>query len=253
MQSASASACRCSAPPRRERVPVRPCLPTRRTTVGERRVVPIRPQELFCVGASRMHSQEKLRKYLKDGLPPQWSLSRLSKHLGYNHAYLQQFLNRNTPKELDPRDIQRIVEATGVDEVALGVAAQPTETSRMLSRLREVPEYDALASAGGGISLDEQRRGNWPFLAEYIESELRLRGSALAITQVKGDSMEPTLRSGDRILIDMSDKNVSQPGLFALWDGDGRVVKRVERIPAADPPTLVLKSDNPLHSEYRVP
>lgn len=204
-----------------------------------------------------MHNQDKLRKFLREGLPNGWSLASLSRQLGKNHAYLQQFVTRNVPLELDDRDIARIIEATGVDESVIGVS--PTRAlSKSLSglgpRIREVSEYDALASAGGGISLDgEAERGRWPFLTEYIDSELRLRGSELALISVKGDSMEPTLRSGDRILIDLTDRNVSQPGLFVLWDGDGRVVKRVERIPASQPPRLSLRSDNPLHGEYQVP
>lgn len=198
-------------------------------------------------------TMEKLRAYLanKERVP---NLSALSKRVGKNHAYLQQFIKRGVPKTLPPRILARIVEELGIDEIEFGLSSSAHPANLRTARYREVSEYDALASAGGGISLDGEREtGRWPFLAEYIESELRLRGSALALIQVKGDSMEPTLRSGDRILIDLSDKNVSQPGLFALWDGDGRVVKRVERIPAASPPTLVLKSDNPLHSEYRVP
>lgn len=203
-----------------------------------------------------MHSQEKLRKYLAESLPERWTLSRLSKHLGKNHAYLQQFVKRGIPRELDDRTVARIIEATGVDESVIGITFdRPLVVSRGAGpRIREVSEYDALAAAGGGISLDgEAERGRWPFLSEYIDSELRLRGSELALISVKGDSMEPTLRSGDRILIDLTDRNVSQPGLFVLWDGDGRVVKRVERILASKRPTLRLKSDNPLHGEYQVP
>lgn len=199
---------------------------------------------------------DKLRKFLRDDLDKTgWNLAKLSKHIGRNHAYLQQFVTRGVPLELDPRDILRIVEAAGVDESVLGVSPTlPTIVRASEARFREVSEYDALASAGGGISLDDEReRARWPFLTDYIESELRLGSATLALLRVRGDSMEPTLRGGDRILIDMTDKNVSQPGLFVLWDGDGRVVKRVERIPASDPATLVLKSDNPRYTQYQVP
>ncbi len=64
--------------------------------------------------------------------------------------------------------------------------------------------------------------------------------------------MEPTLRSGDRVLVNMSDKRVSQPGLFVLWDGDGTVVKRLELVPNSKPSKLQRISDNPLHGTYEV-
>lgn len=198
---------------------------------------------------------DKLRKYLDSPAFKEtgWTWARLSRELGKSHAYIQQFVKRGIPIELDPRDVARIIDATGVDESVVGVSASPPAPVRLRAGIKEVSEYDALASAGGGISLDERKVGPWPFPADYLNGELRLQGADLALIRVKGDSMEPTLRSGDRILVDMTDKNVSQPGLFVLWDGDGRVVKRVERIPAADPASLLLKSDNPLHGQYQVP
>lgn len=115
-----------------------------------------------------------------------------------------------------------------------------------------VPEYDVRASAGGGFFIDEEtRKANWPFARRYIE-ELNLRASGLVVIEVQGDSMEPTLRSGDRVMIDTNDRNPAQPGIFCLWDSDRTVVKRLEKIPASDPVTLRLKSDNPLHDAYEV-
>jgi phage repressor protein C with HTH and peptisase S24 domain len=41
--------------------------------------------------------------------------------------------------------------------------------------------------------------------------------------------MEPIFQHGDQIVIDKRDRNPVQPGPFALWDGDGYVVKNVEK------------------------
>jgi len=115
-----------------------------------------------------------------------------------------------------------------------------------------IPEYDVRASAGGGFFVDEEtRKTTWPFSRHYLQ-ELRLSTSSLVIVEVQGDSMEPTLRSGDRVMIDTSDRNPAQPGIFCLWDSDRTVVKRVEKVPASDPVLLRLMSDNPMHSAYEV-
>lgn len=184
-------------------------------------------------------------------------LAELSRGMGRNHAYLQQFLKRGVPRELRERDRAKLADLLGLDEALLGgpIVNGPGAYARETSRqIQEVAEYDVLASAGGGIALaDEEQRGHWPFNLDYLRTELRLQPGGLALISVKGDSMEPTLRSGDRVLIDLSDKNVSQPGLFVLWDGNGRVVKRVERVPATSPAKLMLMSDNPLHHKYEVP
>lgn len=119
--------------------------------------------------------------------------------------------------------------------------------------LVSVPEYDVHASAGGGFQIDhETKRDVWPFSRRYLVEELRLQPTSLAVLEVIGDSMEPTLRSGDRVMVNMTDKRVSQPGVFVLWDGDGTVVKRMELIPNTKPQRLRRISDNPLHQPYDV-
>lgn len=182
-------------------------------------------------------------------------MATLSREIGRNHAYIQQYLERGVPKELTERTRARISSALGIPESRLTNGQVVKSTASPLvqpSQIRTVGEYNALVAAGGGIVLDdEEKTGEWPLPRAYLD-EMHLSGNSLAVVPVKGDSMEPTLRSGDRVLIDMGDKNVSQGGLFVLWDGAGRVVKRVERVPGTKPPTLALISDNPLHSKYQV-
>src|SRR3546814_11932327 len=43
--------------------------------------------------------------------------------------------------------------------------------------------------------------------------------------------MMPDFLHGDQILVDKRDRDPRQPGPFALWDGEGYVVKLVERVP----------------------
>ena len=67
-----------------------------------------------------------------------------------------------------------------------------------------------------------------------------------------GDSMAPTISSGDKVIIDTSEKGrfPSPDGIFAIWDGLGIAIKRIELIPNSNPPTLKIISDNPKHSSY---
>jgi phage repressor protein C with HTH and peptisase S24 domain len=62
--------------------------------------------------------------------------------------------------------------------------------------------------------------------------------------------MEPLLSSGDRILIDSSQKVPVPPGIFVVWDGMGLVAKRVEHIPNSEPPKIVIRSINPEYQTY---
>jgi phage repressor protein C with HTH and peptisase S24 domain len=62
--------------------------------------------------------------------------------------------------------------------------------------------------------------------------------------------MEPKLLPGDRILVNHADVNPSPPGIFALWDGYGLVVKKVQRVHGTD--RLLLISENTTYPPYEV-
>ena len=70
------------------------------------------------------------------------------------------------------------------------------------------------------------------------------------VIAVDGDSMEPLLSSGDRILIDVSRRVPVPPGIFVIGDGMGLVAKRIEHVPHSEPPNVVLKSLNPEYDSY---
>lgn len=127
-----------------------------------------------------------------------------------------------------------------------------------------VPEVDIRAGMGGGglALLDYAPDGNgglmeidavsgrWGVPVDYLASELGVRPNSISIIPVQGDSMEPTLHSGDRVMVNLADRVPSPPGIFALWDGLGIVVKRIEYIPHSEPATVIISSDNQRHKSY---
>ena len=54
---------------------------------------------------------------------------------------------------------------------------------------------------------------------------------AATFVTIDGDSMEPVLSTGDRIMVDTSQRVPVPPGIFVIWDGMGLVAKRVEHAP----------------------
>lgn len=108
--------------------------------------------------------------------------------------------------------------------------------SRDLSDLQDGPGYVDVAvvpsfagMGGGGNGEGEIVTAKLP--RTLIEDELRGKAPDFEMIDVRGDSMTPDFQHGDQILIDKRDRNPRQPGPFALWDGDGYVLKVVERIP----------------------
>ncbi len=82
---------------------------------------------------------------------------------------------------------------------------------------------------GGGNGEGDIEFGLVP--RHLVHDQLRAKPRDLLLIEARGDSMQPDFQHGDQILIDRRDVNPIQPGTFALWDGDGYVVKLVERIP----------------------
>jgi phage repressor protein C with HTH and peptisase S24 domain len=171
-----------------------------------------------------------------------------SRAIDLNHAYLQQFIKRNVHRELPPKVARKLAKILNLSMSELGV---DNTDMRNDSAMVLIPEHDIRVSAGHGTIIDtETEVDRWPMPRRYIREYLSLRSSNLALIEVIGDSMEPTLRSGDKIMVDLNDKNIANPGIFALYDGDATVVKRIEKIPGSD--LIRIKSDNSFHSSYDV-
>lgn len=77
-----------------------------------------------------------------------------------------------------------------------------------------------------------------------IEGELRTTPDNLLAIHVEGDSMKPDFLSGDQLLIDKRKRSIAQPGAFCIWDGDGYVVKFLERIYGSEPAKVRVMSAN---------
>ena len=110
-----------------------------------------------------------------------------------------------------------------------------------------LPSYAGMG--GGGTGEGDLETALVP--RSLVEDELKARPSDLMLLEARGQSMEPDFLHGDQLLIDLRDKNPVQPGAFALWDGDGYVVKLVERVPSK-PGYYRIFSANQRFSSYEV-
>ena len=105
---------------------------------------------------------------------------------------------------------------------------------------------------GGSVVLDEHEAPGraYHFRRSWIKHGLKASPSQLRIMTVEGDSMEPSLNDGDTVLVDMTRKAPSPPGIFVLDDGMGLVAKRLQHVPNSEPPAVRVISDNKHYPEY---
>lgn len=109
-----------------------------------------------------------------------------------------------------------------------------------------IPLYDVTASAGhGALVASEDRTAHIAFAPEYLRTVINASSSNLQVIKVQGESMEPTLRDGDLVMIDRSKNDLNFDGLFVLRFGDSLQVKRVNRSPTRGHVEVI--SDNPAY------
>ncbi len=197
------------------------------------------------------------------------SLSRL---LGRNAAYIQQFIRRGTPRKLDEEDRRTLARYFRVDEAVLGgppaLIATPTPRGRngavndrgagwtaprpalrAVAELIRIPRLAVRASAGAGTldadEFDVSSIGLTPAFLRTLCSDPGL----LSMIQVSGDSMEPVLGDGDDILVDRSDAaDRVRDGIYVLRFDDALNVKRIALNPEGR--RFTVRSDNAAYPSW---
>lgn len=177
------------------------------------------------------------------------SLSALSGLLGRNAAYLQQFVRKGSPRKLEENDRRTLAEFFGVDEAELGAPARETVQVVGAGALpkaadwADIPRLPLGASAGPGtMALDPAPVDRLRFSGRWLRQQ-GLEPAMLSVIEVEGDSMEPTLRDGDEILVDRAPRAL-RSGLHVIRLDDVLLVKRLEPGPSG---TLQVISDNPAY------
>ena len=112
---------------------------------------------------------------------------------------------------------------TGEHSEGAQVAGTPSNSDLVFA-----PMFDVQASAGMGSEVQaEDIEDYFAFNKSFLSRQLNVSGEELVLVTISGDSMLPTLHDGDRVLVDMSQKEVNHEGLYLLQSEDGLMAKRL--------------------------
>jgi repressor LexA len=169
------------------------------------------------------------------------SFAALSRLLGRNDAYLQQFVTRGSPRLLAEADRRKLARYLGMSDTALGGPA--------VEGLTAILRVDAGAAAGRGRHVDVERRDTL-LLDPALLRRLGVRADMASTIRVEGASMQPALQDGDEILVDRARRTVgARAGIF-VFRRDGLVAVKRLRAMGGD---IELASDNPAFETLVVP
>lgn len=131
--------------------------------------------------------------------------------------------------------------------ISPGGALQPSLES---ADLVLVPSYGVEASAGNGSPVsDEQVIGRFAFKRSWLERK-GLNAQQLAVVTARGDSMEPTVRDGDILLIDRNVARISADGIYLIERDNELYCKRLQRLFDGG---VTIMSDNPRYEPQQLP
>ena len=175
-------------------------------------------------------SEGSVRNYLKGGLPGADIALKMSDAAGVDFLWL--------------------VSGRGNKDISTGTGQFPSLDSRAATNMIMVPRFDVQASAGhGAVPQAENVIDSIAFNASWLRDRGINPGFA-SILEARGDSMEPSIRDGDLLVVDRSITTAVGNGIYIVIFGGNVLVKRINMRRDG---TLVLISDNERYGQETVP
>ena len=170
----------------------------------------------------------------------------LSRMLGRNPAYIQQFVRRGVPKRLKEAERRKLARYFAISESLLGGPADENGSGGLVP----IKRIAVRASAGPGALVGgEAAKPYFGFDGRWLKALTSTPAGKLSIIRVEGDSMAPTLNAGDDILVDPGDgAERLRDGIYVMRVDDALVVKRIALHPVGH--RVTVQSDNPAYPDW---
>lgn len=175
----------------------------------------------------------------------------VSRMLGRNPAYIQQFIKRGVPRRLSETDRRIIARHFGVSEAVLGAPDVGLQLAGMASKPPGL--QPASAHIGSHVSIPYLPTGATPADVLVVDIQFLQRISvgrvpSLAAHAIDSDCMAPTLVSGDQVLVDTADKRALRDGIYVIESEGALLVKRISVHPVTR--RIAILSDNAAYSSF---
>ena len=182
------------------------------------------------------------------------SQAELARLIGIKQPSVFKILNGETR---NPKKILEIATALNVDPHWLKTGEGDPNPSYRIVEVSEpqnpntvrIDILDVEASAGNGAYLSPTEQGllSQEFDLTFFHQQFgRADAKHLKLITVKGDSMAPTLESGDLLYVDISENYFAADGLYVFTFDGQTFVKRLQKVGKE----MLVISDNPTYKEW---
>ena len=182
------------------------------------------------------------------------SQAELARLIGIKQPSVFKILNGETR---NPKKILEIATVLNVDPHWLKTAEGDPDPSYRIVEVSEpqnpntvrIDILDVEASAGNGAYLSPTEQGllSQEFDLTFFRQQFgRADAKHLKLITVKGDSMAPTLESGDLLYVDISENYFAADGLYVFTFDGQTFIKRLQKVGKE----MLVISDNPTYKEW---
>lgn len=182
------------------------------------------------------------------------SQAELARLIGIKQPSVFKILNGETR---NPKKILEIATVLNVDPHWLKTGEGDPDPSYRIVEVSEpqnpntvrVDILDVEASAGNGAYLSPTEQGllSQEFDLTFFRQQFgRADAKHLKLITVKGDSMAPTLESGDLLYVDISENYFAADGLYVFTFDGQTFIKRLQKVGKE----MLVISDNPTYKEW---
>lgn len=179
----------------------------------------------------------------------------LANKAGLGRDAVRDITERGKSKNPSAETLSKIARALGCTVADLTGERPPRSAADQKHQGDTVSIYELDVHAGSGMGTDGDTAllatqetsavvGVHTMPAASFREAYGVPSGHIRIIPVKGNSMEPTLWPGQRVMVDIEDKTPSPPGIFVVWDGLALVLKFVEVVPNSDPLRVRISSAN---------
>ena len=166
------------------------------------------------------------------------SQKELSQKSGLSQSYIAML--EKGERNLNFKTMQQLAQALKINPQDL-ISNTPVNPDSVSIKI-----IDAVACCGNGIeALHENVIGTWDIPLQKYRDFATSKPENVYMLQVEGDSMTPTLNSGDWALADTSQNFISSDGLYLIRMASGLAVKRIQ----SGLNDITIKSDNPAYKD----
>ena len=176
----------------------------------------------------------------RESLNPPLTQNEVAAHIGISRAAIAQWERGQTvPQPHIMIEVAKFLKTTP-EWLAFGVKNE----TKVVREAVEDPDFIKLDEVVFDSAERSRKTGTWGAPRNWVEVELRpLSKDTLVIVQSDATNMSPRIKSGDKILVDMSSRRPSPPGIFAHWDGYGVAINQIAIIPGPTPMARVSSLD----------